>query len=76
MFLSYYQACLSWSLHNREHHPPFFPHAQAIQSDSRSIGLILTLEVVFFSFILIKDALKFQNLHLVVKCLKRPAEHI
>lgn len=43
----------------------FFPHAQAIQSDSRSIRLILTLEVGFFSsFILIKDTLKFQIMHL------------
>lgn len=53
--------------------PTFFPPAQAIQSDSRSIRLILTLEVAFFSFILITDMLKLQILHLLVfRCSKVP----
>lgn len=53
--------------------PTFFPPAQAVQSGSRSIRLILTLEVAFFSFILIIDMLKFQILHLLVfRCSKVP----
>lgn len=51
----------------------FSSHAQAMQSDSRSIRLILTLEVFYFSCILVKDVLKFQILHLqLLLCSKMP----
>lgn len=51
----------------------FSSHAQAMQSDSKSIKLILTLEVFYFSCILVEDVLKFQILHLqLLLCSKVP----